>query len=63
MDMTNPDYSNPLVTLTVEENQITAMCIKFLREERYQFEINYNIIHNNLKVKLPECTDKELIVY
>ncbi len=63
MDMTNPDYSNPSVTLTVEENQITAMCIKFLREERYQFKINYNIIHNNLKVKLPECTDKELIVY
>ena len=63
MDMTEGDYSNPGVTLTVEDNQITTMCVKFLREERYQFEITYNIMHNDLKVKLPDCTDKELIVY
>ncbi len=63
MDMADEDYSNPSVRLTVEDNQITEMCIKFLREERYQFEITYNIIYNDLKVKLPECTDKELILY
>ncbi len=61
LDMTQKKYNTPSVKLKISGDKISELKIEFYYGEKYRYNIDYTLVYNNLKIILPECTDKPLL--
>ncbi len=61
LDMSQKKYNTPSVKLKIGDDKVSELKIEFYYGEKYRYNIDYTLVYNNLKIILPECTDKELL--
>ena len=60
-DMSQKKYNKPSVKLKISDDKVSELKIEFYYGEKHRYNIDYTLVYNNLKIILPECTDKELL--
>ncbi len=61
LDVSQKKYNTPSVKLKISGDKISELKIEFYYGEKYRYNIDYTLVYNNLKIILPECTDKPLL--
>lgn len=61
LDMSQKKYNKPSVKLKISDDKVSELKIEFYYGKKFRYNIDYTFVYNNLKIILPECTDKPLL--